>query len=720
MGKIGNLRPALSAQPSLALQQSLTTLPAATSPAKLRLLSRAAAASAKLQQRSGASNAENDLCSKDDSLSSDGDFSYTSAPVRVVQSSPMVSAIGVAVHFQPIILLQQRLLISRVLRLWSSCLISAVPIQTIVKRAVASHSRRTSGLCIFMEWTMLKSKFEFHRLWRSLHPPGCCAINDAKRFLQDAYAVRLAIQHASPHTTWCRAFLKARVPSLLPRHYRVANMMQFLSAMDDSWYVSMITSWHHRVKLSKVTPAPQASLQSSAQLPKSAFIAMANLAAGVPTTGSSPPIDAVLLWSITRSAALQHVAAAQCLEQCLTLLTHAHISPVPTVGSSPPVDAALLWSIVRSTSLRHMATAQSLEQCLTLLAYARVSPAPISRWAGSLDISTLPVSTTHAHRMLLLHARLRYHHKHDTPAHRTKFLSWILGHILATHAVRYGLQCWHHNLQHRGSVLARSRQCYQSATSDATGHNGPSIRIHARNAIYKMHVAAFASYCRANLPSFDRLNLVPSPRIMVSPDLQSPWLLSSTDADSLLSSLTPAARRHYLLAHHDEYAARVARISAHTLDRLHMPFAQFKDTYLPDTCQACLAEYSVSFAPLNNRISTPHLFRTYIGSLRYSDFLYVLLAFRSSADAYDRFRMHTATALLPRTMARNRLYAGHDNHWCDQIRTASVFISSSSGDWVCHTLASTIGSVPYHDFRLSAYVLGTLRFSINSCMLLFR
>ena len=172
-------------------------------------------------------------------------------------------------HFQPIVLLQQRLLTSRVLRLWPFCLNSAVPTKTIVKHAVASHSRRSSGLCIFMEWTMLKSKFEFHRLWRSLHPPGCCAINDVKRFLQDAYATRLAIQHASPHTTWCRAFLKARAPPLLPRHYRVADMMQFLSAMNDSWYVSMITSWRHRVQLYKVTPAPQASLQSSTQLPPS-------------------------------------------------------------------------------------------------------------------------------------------------------------------------------------------------------------------------------------------------------------------------------------------------------------------------------------------------------------------------------------------------------------------------------------------------------------------
>ena len=74
---------------------------------------RAAAASAKLQRRSGSSNAENDLCSEDDSLSSDGDFSYTSAPVRVIQPSPVVSVISVAVHFQPLVLLQRRLLTSQ-------------------------------------------------------------------------------------------------------------------------------------------------------------------------------------------------------------------------------------------------------------------------------------------------------------------------------------------------------------------------------------------------------------------------------------------------------------------------------------------------------------------------------------------------------------------------------------------------------------------------------
>ena len=121
--------------------------------------------------------------------------------------------------------------------------------------------------------------------------------------------------------------------------------------------------------------------------------------------------------------------------------------------------------------------------------------------------------------------------------------------------------------------------------------------------------------------------------------------------------------------------------------------------------------------PLTDQISTPRLYRTYIGSLRYSDFLYVLIVFRQSADAHDRVRMHAATALLLRTMARNHLYAGDSDYWPDQIRTPAVFISSTNGDWVCHTLASTIGSVPYHDFRLSAYVLGTLRFSINSCML---
>ena len=105
-----------------------------------------------------------------------------------------------------------------------------------------------------------------------------------------------------------------------------------------------------------------------------------------------------------------------------------------------------------------------------------------------------------------------------------------------------------------------------------------------------MHVAEIASYCRTNLPSFAKLNLVPSPRIMISSaPLQSPLLVSDTDMELLLSGLTSAARRQYLLAHHDEYVARVARISAQTLNQLSMPFAQFKDTYLPDTCQACLA-----------------------------------------------------------------------------------------------------------------------------------
>ena len=111
---MGNLHPALSVQPSLALQTK-SDKPSSRHQSRETQAARAAAASAKLQQRSGASHAENDLCSEDDSLSSDGDFSYTSAPVRVVQPSPVVSAISVAVHFQPIVLLQQRLLTSRVL-----------------------------------------------------------------------------------------------------------------------------------------------------------------------------------------------------------------------------------------------------------------------------------------------------------------------------------------------------------------------------------------------------------------------------------------------------------------------------------------------------------------------------------------------------------------------------------------------------------------------------
>ena len=208
--------------------------------------------------------------------------------MRVVQLNPVVSAIDIAVHFQPIVILQQRLLASRALQVWLSSLTPAAPIAATVKHSVASHSLRSSGLCIFIDWTMLKSKAEFYRLWCSLHSPGHYATGDAKRSMQDAYAMRLAVQQASPHTAWCRVFLTAHVPSLLPKHYRVADMMQFLSAMTDSWHASMISSWYHRVQLSKAPAVAQASLSPSTQLPRSAFIAMANLAAGAPAVGSSP------------------------------------------------------------------------------------------------------------------------------------------------------------------------------------------------------------------------------------------------------------------------------------------------------------------------------------------------------------------------------------------------------------------------------------------------
>ena len=75
--------------------------------------------------------------------------------------------------------------------------------------------------------------------------------------------------------------------------------------------------------------------------------------------------------------------------------------------------------------VRHML--QFATSTVLALYARRTSPAPISRWAGSLDMSTLPVSShscsqdaASACQAALLPQAC------DTPAHRTRFLSWIL------------------------------------------------------------------------------------------------------------------------------------------------------------------------------------------------------------------------------------------------------------------------------------------------------